>query len=135
MISKRIKELRNKKEISQRDLAEILGLSQQAIAKWEIGKSEPDIETLKKLSAIFEVDIKYLLGEIDIPVYYNTKNSPSDDIAERAKYFEKLLIDNGIIKANYTKENLDVLVDFLRVNKSFLEPQLNKKNRTSTSQV
>ena len=128
MISKRIKELRDKKEISQRDLAKSLGLSQQVVAKWENNKSKPDIETFKKLSAIFEVDIKYLLGETDISDYNINKNSSSNDISEKAKYFEKLLIDNGIIKANYTKENLDLISDFLKANKSFLEPQLNKND-------
>ena len=125
MISNKIRELRIKKGISQKDLAKILELSQQAVAKWENGKSEPNIVTLKKLSVIFEIDITYLIEEDEL------STSESDDIAQKARCFEKLLLDNSVISENYTKENLDVIVDFLRANKNFLEPQLNKKKRTS----
>ena len=63
----RIKELRTKKSLSQAGLAELIGLTQQAVGKWENGKSDPDNETLKKLSAVFDVTIDYILCNADSP--------------------------------------------------------------------
>ena len=53
MFIERLKGLRNEHKITQSALAEAMGLSQQAIAKWETGKSSPDINTLKKLADYF----------------------------------------------------------------------------------
>ncbi|UZQ85079.1 helix-turn-helix domain-containing protein [Thermoclostridium stercorarium] len=66
MLSERIKELRNEKGISQSALANHLGLTQQAIAKWEKGIAEPDSEMLKKIATFFDVSVDYLLGRTDI---------------------------------------------------------------------
>ena len=62
MLSEILKALRNEKGISQVSLANILGLSQQAIAKWETGNSEPDTEMLIRLASFFDVSVDYLLG-------------------------------------------------------------------------
>lgn len=62
MFINRLKKLRAEKKFSQAKLSEILGLSQQAIAKWETGKATPDPDMLLKLSKTFNVSIDYLLG-------------------------------------------------------------------------
>ena len=72
MFAQRIKILRTTKRISQDKLGQILGVTQQAVAKWEAGASEPDIETLLKLSALFQVSVDYLLGNASVtgqPIY------------------------------------------------------------------
>ncbi len=61
----RLVALRKEKGMSQEDLAEYLGLSRQALSKYELGLSEPDISTLMKLSSLFEVSTDYLLGKSD----------------------------------------------------------------------
>lgn len=53
--------LRKNAKMSQSDLAEKLGVTQQTISKYENGTREPDSETLKILSNIFDVSIDYLL--------------------------------------------------------------------------
>jgi repressor LexA len=58
----RIKELRNKRDISQQDLADFFNISQQTISAYENGSREPDLDTLKKMSEYFNVTIDYLLG-------------------------------------------------------------------------
>lgn len=58
---KRIAEERKNKDLSQAQLAEILGVSQQTISKYENGSREPDNATLLKLSKIFNVPTDYLL--------------------------------------------------------------------------
>ena len=54
--------LRNNSQMSQLDLAEKLGVSQQTISKYERGTREPDHGTLIKLSRIFGVSIDILLN-------------------------------------------------------------------------
>ena len=58
----RLKELRKKRNLSQKDLAVILNTSNSSICDWECGRSQPDIETLIELAKYFEVTIDYLVG-------------------------------------------------------------------------
>lgn len=57
VLSKRIKQLRIDKGITQEKLAEYLNVSFQAVSKWENGSSSPDIQLLPKISAYFGVTI------------------------------------------------------------------------------
>ena len=62
---RRLKELRNEKGVSQMDLANATGLSQSAIAKWELDKTEPTASALITLSKYFGESVDYLLGLVD----------------------------------------------------------------------
>ena len=57
-----IKTLRLEQNLSQRKLGEILGFSNQTVSFWEIGRLEPNIDTLIKIAQYFEVSCDYLLG-------------------------------------------------------------------------
>lgn len=57
-----IKQLREEKGLSQKDVAEYLGITRQAIASYELAKREPDYEILYKLADYFGVSADYLLG-------------------------------------------------------------------------
>ncbi len=54
--------LRTKKGLSQDELAEKLFVTRQAVSRWENGETTPNTETLKRLSALFDVSINTLLG-------------------------------------------------------------------------
>ncbi len=58
----RLKELREKKGISQYKLASDLGVSQSTVGMWESGKNRPEAATLAALADYFEVSVDYLLG-------------------------------------------------------------------------
>ena len=58
----RLKELREEKGISQMELSKATGLSQSAIARWELNKSEPTGSALITLAQYFNESIDYLLG-------------------------------------------------------------------------
>lgn len=58
----KLKELRIAQRLTQEQLAEMLKTTQQTIARWETGKSEPSIATLKDLALIFGTSVDDLLG-------------------------------------------------------------------------
>lgn len=60
-IDENIRKYRRKKGLSQQDLADIIGVSHQAISKWERGENYPDLLSLVSLSQFFEVDINHLV--------------------------------------------------------------------------
>ena len=57
-----ILELRTKHGLSQDALAEKVYVTRQAVSRWETGETVPNTETLKLLSAVFDVSINTLLG-------------------------------------------------------------------------
>ena len=57
-----LKELRTEKQLSQQQLARLLNISQSAIAKWELGKTEPTASAIVSVALFFDVSCDYLLG-------------------------------------------------------------------------
>lgn len=65
--------LRKSKGMSQEELAEMLDVSRQAISRWELGSTLPDVPNLLKISEIFGVSTDYLVhddyqSDEDIPI-------------------------------------------------------------------
>ena len=56
-----INELRNKKNLTQKELADKLGISDKAVSRWETGKSFPDLDMLFSISKFFNVSFENLL--------------------------------------------------------------------------
>ena len=71
-----IKELRQKKKMSQEELAEYLGVSTQAVSRWETSVSYPDIILLPLIANVFNVTVDYLLGT---DKFKNDKISRADE--------------------------------------------------------
>lgn len=57
-----LKSIRKERGMTQRDVYELLNISANGYASWEQGRTEPDINTIKKLCKIFDVSADYLLG-------------------------------------------------------------------------
>lgn len=63
-----IAEQRKLRSLTQKQFADMVGVTDKAVSRWETGKSYPDTETLEKISEIFEVSISDILsGEISVP--------------------------------------------------------------------
>lgn len=62
MVIDRLKSLRASKKISQKDFAQALKVSQQTVASWESGRTEPSNTALKEIADYFNVSADYLLG-------------------------------------------------------------------------
>ncbi|MBR2876687.1 MAG: helix-turn-helix transcriptional regulator [Clostridia bacterium] len=63
---KRIKQLRAQKGISQQQLADVLGTSQQSINKYENHDIQPDISTLIRIANYFNTSVDYIIENTDI---------------------------------------------------------------------
>ena len=67
-LGKRISNLRREKKLKQDDLAELLGISSQAVSKWENDQTCPDISLLPHLAKILGVSVDELLtGKNEVP--------------------------------------------------------------------
>lgn len=61
MFSIRLKELRQKHNLSQKEFAEVLKVSTGTVGNWEVGLREPDFKMLMKIANMFNVSCDYLL--------------------------------------------------------------------------
>ncbi|MDE6714632.1 MAG: helix-turn-helix domain-containing protein [Lachnospiraceae bacterium] len=64
-VADRIQNLRKIRGISQEQLAEAIGVSRQAVSKWESEQSTPDLEKIVLMSDFFDVTTDYLLKGIE----------------------------------------------------------------------
>lgn len=70
--------LRKEKGLSQEELAEQLGISRQAVAKWELGQSYPEIDNMIALSNLFKITIDRLLkSEGDCSLQFMKDKQPT----------------------------------------------------------
>ena len=86
-IGANIARLRREHNMKQDELAEMLGVTPQAVSKWENGASMPDISLLPKIAQIFGVTIDDLFG---------VNNTPKPDVqmlpAEKRKSFDEMIL-------------------------------------------
>lgn len=78
-IGKNIVENRRRKNITQETLAQKLGVTNQAVSKWELDQACPDIQLLPMLADIFEISIDNLLGHEKNNVIANVQGLPWAD--------------------------------------------------------
>ena len=79
-LSEKIVSLRKARNMSQEELAENLGVSRQAVSRWEVGSALPDASNILQLSKLFGVSADYLLnddykGESPTPIKSKSVNS------------------------------------------------------------
>lgn len=65
IVAQRIRELMEEEGLNQSRLAEKVGVKQNTISAWLLGKKEPSIRSLWLLADFFKVDIDYLVGRKD----------------------------------------------------------------------
>ncbi len=82
-LGKFVAELRKEKNMTQKELAEKLHLTDKAISKWERGLNYPDISVLEPLAEILEVSVMELLkGERIEEHFYITKEDAEKVVSE-----------------------------------------------------
>lgn len=105
---KRICVLRRKAELSQSDLAEKLGVTSQAVSKWECGNAVPDIDILLELSHLYKVTINEMLEDVDLLCDLTGKETGRFGIAYFVPEQERdynIEWENEIRNGNWIKQN------------------------------
>lgn len=94
-ISDRLVKLRKQKGLSQEELAEKLGLSRQAISKWERCESSPDLDNIIQLAKLYDLSFDELLStnECSKKIVQNSQEENIKYVAiENKKYINWLAI-------------------------------------------
>ena len=77
LIGKRLRTLRESLSLSQAKLAELLGITQSSINRYENGQSTPSVDLLRKYANFFDVSMDYIFARCDEPqgklYYYQPK--------------------------------------------------------------
>lgn len=120
MFISRLIGLISEKGISKNKMLKDLGLGAGTLATWQARNSIPNGEILSRLADYFNVTTDYLLGNTDI------KKEPSPERREKADYLMQLLIENDVIKEDYTSDDLARVADFVKANAPFIKQILNK---------
>lgn len=96
-MSERLQKLRKQGGYSQEQLAEKVGVTRQAISKWESNQGNPDIDNIIKLSEVYNVSTDYLLKGVEAinePIKIDPKKNSGDYMLK--KMVTKLLFIAGI---------------------------------------
>lgn len=82
---KNLKKLRKERGLSQQELADEFGVTQQSIYKYENGHAQPDLDMLVRLADYFSTSVDYLIGHLD-----DENLQTIDMLTETEKYHLKL---------------------------------------------
>lgn len=89
-LGERIQKLRKYNNHSQEQLAEALGISRQAISKWESNQGQPEISNIIKLAEVYNITTDYiLLGKEDLK---------EDEVIEQIKINQKELTNQDVVR-------------------------------------
>lgn len=145
--SKKLKEIRKNERLSQEQLAEKIGVSRQAITKWETGKGLPDIENMVIIAEIFKTTLDELLRDSAVKQEQKTPVYTSETLydIDCEKHFDinignaaTIMLSSGtdeklhIKLSSETFENLDTMIKIkLDEKKNKLDVNCLNKNKLS----
>ena len=122
-------ELRQKRGLSQEELAEKLFVTRQAVSRWENGETTPNVDTLKLLSKFYDVSINTLLGS-PVQLVCQCCGMPLDDTTisreEDGEFNEeycKWCYSGGEFKYSSMEELIDLCVKHM-ANENWSEEQV-----------
>ena len=96
MFADRLREARIAKRYSQTEVSRMLGVTQQAVGKWETGRSTPDPQTVARLAEILDTTADALLGLQQAPA-----TAPAVGRNAFSRYTESLVPVVGTVRAGY----------------------------------
>ena len=112
---------RGKKNINQKQLAQILGITPTRLNYWEKDKRQPDVAMIKAISEALDVSPDILIGNA-LDEFEQTKNSPEPEGSEDEKNIQ--MIVNGLtdllVKAGWVSDGGDLTDAQLRTLASYV---------------
>ena len=94
-LGKRIAALRKEKELKQDALAEALGVSPQAVSKWENDQTCPDISLLPKLAELLGVSVDELLSGKKMELMQTAKILPPEERKDIKEMMLRIVVDSA----------------------------------------
>jgi len=110
-LGKRLRQLLEERELTQRDLAKRFGWGESTVAHWVAGSREPDLDTVEVLADFFGVTIDYLLGRTNTRTAILTPSIP-DSWEETIRR----LTEQGL-----SADDVQAAIDFIRAAKKMRE--------------
>lgn len=84
-----LKELRERQNLTQKDLAEDFDVTPKTISKWENNLFEPKIEMIERIADYFNISIDSLFGRSDIKSKHNINSKETDALLEDIKNLDE----------------------------------------------
>lgn len=119
---KNLRKLRISRGISQQQLADVMGTSQQSVNKYENHNVEPDISSLIKLADYFETSVDYLIGHI-----FSSDQHKTEDIEPTSK--ELALIQDYRRLSKDEQNSVQLIIKNYLKNKTTLASKGAKKEK------
>ena len=120
MIAENIRALRKSHKLTQQEVADILALDRSTYTFYEIGKTNPQPESLKKLSDTYNVTIGYIYGieqncpEMKLNSTEKLEVCDTDTLGEISKQERFILMAYRSLEADKKEEFIKKLKDFLK---------------------
>lgn len=117
IIRERLIELRNRKGLSQRELAEIIGVPGGTVGMWESGKRNPKEDAIENIAKALSCDVDYLKGVTNHPITLKPIEDIFANLTDKEKelfeliralpveQFEKAVEELILFVDNFEKEN------------------------------
>lgn len=121
--------LREKKGLSQQELAERVHVTRQAVSRWERGETLPSTDLLRQLSAVFDVSINTLLGSPRQKICQSCGMPLEDDImghdadGSLNEDYCKWCYEGGAYTADCTMEEMAALCTDIMVKEEGADPE------------
>ena len=108
-----IREIRKVHHLTQEQMAEELGVTRQAVSRWETGSTWPNPEMLKTISRLFNVSADALLGSIRTRYFQCVSESQNPSESAMKRELWKWMYDN------YSNDFLEEIIELIRNADSF----------------
>lgn len=117
--SQNLKYLREKRKLSQNRLADMIGVNQTTIARWEDDNRTPNLDNAIDVAEILNIPLPDLIGK---DLRLNNANNPPITNVENHEKYKQILKEKGLMdeNENLDEESLDILLkiaDILDVSK------------------
>jgi len=116
-VARKIQEVRKKSGLTQKEFADKLFVSRQAVTRWESGGTTPTIDTLKAITHLFKIDTCELLGTVCQSCAMKM-NDPADfglnkDKSVNGNYCSHCMVDGELSPVGTLDEMLEICAKYL----------------------
>lgn len=115
-LSEKLQILRKKNGLSQEELAERLGISRQAVSKWESGQSAPDLNKLIIISELYNVTIDNLVKESDEFIFEQNNEVKDEEKVDNKSIQVVLNLNNSSLEYEYKSKRLVFGIPLVHIN-------------------